>query len=233
MIVGGVLWLLGGGSSLVAQEGADVPSTDGGATEPSSGAARAAEEVREITLDEALETTLVRSPALDQARATVQTAAAQRLGSWGGYLPDVSFGYGYSRSSGSGRLDPTGQTITNQSYSSQLRSSLTLFDGFGRERDLESARLGVQAAETDYDARRFDALLQVKTAFYNAVAGQDRVTVEQDRVARQEEQLEFVRQQIRVGQATRSDTLRTRVDLNSARLALLEAENQARAAEFS
>lgn len=235
MLVGSLLWLGGSGGDLVAQEGAVSTGTDAtdGAARGSASAASAAGEVREITLDQAVETALVQSPTLDQARGSVQTAEAQQLSSWGGYLPEVSFGYGYSRSSGSGRLDPTGQTITNQSYSSQLRSSLTLFDGFRRERDLESARLGVEAAETDYDARRFDALLQVKTAFYNAVAGQDRVAVERDRVARQEEQFEFVRQQIRMGRATRSDTLRTRVDLNGARLALLEAENQARAAEFS
>ncbi|MDX1566781.1 MAG: TolC family protein [Longimicrobiales bacterium] len=230
--MGALLWLLGGGAGLAAQEGSSTPA-DGGATGLPESSPSATPEVREITLEEALETAQVRSPILDQARANVQTAEAQQLSSWGGYLPDVSLGYGYSRSSGSGRLDPTGQTITNQSYSSQLRSSLTLFDGFRRERDLESARLGVEAAETDYEARRFDALLQVKTAFYNAVAGQDRVTVEEERLARQEEQLDFVRQQIRLGRATRSDTLRTRVDLNSARLALLEAENQARAAEFS
>lgn len=191
------------------------------------------EPVREVTLGEAMETALERSPSLDRAMASVRTAESQALGSVGRYLPNVSFGYGYSRSSGSGRLDPTGQAITNQSYSSQLRGSLTLFDGFQRERDLESSRLGVEAAETTYEQRRFDALLSVKTAFYNAVAGQDRVAVERDRVARQVEQLGFVRQQIRLGQATRSDTLRSRVDLNSARLALLSAENEARAAEFA
>lgn len=241
-LTGGLLWILIGTGTLGAQEGPDSADADlaaagsSGATPgpgPAAVAGQAAEEVREVTLEEATETALLRSPALDQAMASLSTAEAQQLSSWGGYLPSVSFGYGYSRSSGSGRLDPTGQTITNQSYSSQLRGSMTLFDGFRRERDLESARLGVESAEATYEQRRFDALLSVKTAFYNAVAGQDRVAVEEDRVARQEEQLRFVRQQIRLGRATRSDTLRTRVDLNSARLALLSAQNEARAAEFA
>lgn len=228
-LVGGLALLVLPGS-VDGQEASDSAAADdlGGA-----GVGTATEPVREVTLGEAMETALERSPVLDQAQAGVRTAESQALGSVGRYLPNVSFGYGYSRSSGSGRLDPTGQTITNQSYSSQLRGSLTLFDGFQRERNLESARLGVEVAETSYEQRRFDALLSVKTAFYNAVAGQDRVAVERDRVARQEEQLQFVRQQIRLGQATRSDTLRTRVDLNSARLALLSAENEARGAEFA
>lgn len=229
ILVAGVLT---GTRELRGQEAVE-PGTPGGAVATDAVAAGAEEGVREITLEEALQTALDRSPTLDQAMASLRTAESQRLGSFGRYLPTVSLGYGYSRSSGSGRLDPTGQTITNQSYSSQLRGNVTIFDGFQRERNLESARLGVRAAETTYEQREFDALLSVKTAFYNAVAGQDRVTVERDRVSRQEEQLQFVRQQIRVGQATRSDTLRTRVDLNSARLALLSAQNEARAAEFA
>lgn len=228
--------LVAAGGLLVAFGSVGAQGTPDSAEAPGvgvSGTRTSPEPVREVTLEEATATALERSPTLDQAVAGVETAESQALASVGRYLPTVSVGYGYSRSSGSGRLDPTGQTITNQSYSSQLRGSLTVFDGFRRERDLESARLGVEAAETTYEQRRFAALLSAKTAFYNAVAGQDRVAVEEDRVARQEEQLQFVRQQIRLGQATRSDTLRTRVDLNSARLALLSAQNEARAAEFA
>ena len=45
---------------------------------------------------------------------------------------------------------------------------------------------------------------------------------------RQEDQLGFVEQQLELGRATRSDVLRSQVDLNNARVALLNAENSAR-----
>ncbi len=189
-------------------------------------------EVREVTLDEAVEIASTTSPVLEQAEASLRTARAQETSSFGQYLPSLSLGYGFSQAS-TGRLDATGQAITNQSYTSQLRSSVTLFDGFQRANELESARIQVTAEEATYEQRRFDAILSVKTAFFNAVAARERMQVESERVERQEEQLEFVREQSRLGRATRSDTLRSRVDLNNARLALLGAENDARGSEFA
>jgi outer membrane protein TolC len=65
------------------------------------------------------------------------------------------------------------------------------------------------------------------------VARRELVEVERDRVRRQQEQLEFVRQQVEVGRANRSDLLRSRVDLNNAQLDLINARNNARAATFA
>lgn len=188
--------------------------------------------VRTVTLDEAVKAASRSSPLLQQARANLESMRAQETGTFGRYLPTVSLGYGFSEAS-TGRLDPTGQTITNRSFSSQLQGSVTVFDGFQRRNDLRSVRAEVDAREATYEQRSFDAALAVKTAFYNAVAARERAAVEEERVARQEEQLRFVREQIRLGQATRSDTLRSRVDLNDARLALLQAGNDERAAEFA
>ena len=56
--------------------------------------------------------------------------------------------------------------------------------------------------------------------------------MEERRVQRQADQLEFVRQQLELGRATRSDSLRSQVDLNNAQLALLNAENNARTRTF-
>jgi outer membrane protein TolC len=56
--------------------------------------------------------------------------------------------------------------------------------------------------------------------------------VEEDRVERQELQLEFVTQQLELGRSTRSDVLRSQVDLNNAKIAALNAENEFRAATF-
>jgi len=70
-------------------------------------------------------------------------------------------------------------------------------------------------------------------AYYNAVARRELMRVEADRVQRQEDQLSFVNQQLELGRATRSDVLRSQVDLNNARVALLTAENAARASTYT
>jgi outer membrane protein TolC len=64
------------------------------------------------------------------------------------------------------------------------------------------------------------------------VAAAELVRVEEARLRRQRDQLRFVRNQVEVGRATRSDVLRSEVELNNARLGLLQAENDARDATF-
>ena len=185
------------------------------------------EAMRQVTLEEALGIAERNNPSLEQFASNVDIAGYQELTAWGSFLPNLSLSYQYSDAS-SGRLDPTGQAITTTSYSAQLRGSVDLFRGFRRFTDLKGARLGVEASEAEYLEAEFTTAEGVKISFYNAVANRELVRVEADRVRRQEDQLAFVEQQLELGRATRSDVLRSQVDLNNAKVALLNAENSAR-----
>jgi len=189
-------------------------------------------EARSVTLSEALELARLNAPALDQRASQLEVAKYGEMTAWGQFLPDLSLSYQYNNSS-SGRLDPTGQTITTTSYSAQLNTQIDLFRGGRRFSDLRGAKRGVDASsarlrETEYLTRE-----SVKISWYNAVANRELVRVEADRVKRQEDQLGFVEQQLELGRATRSDVLRSQVDLNNARVALLNAENGARTAQYA
>ena len=193
---------------------------------------QAQESVRQVTLEEALGMAERNNPNLEQSAASVDIAGYQELTAWGSFLPNLSLSYQYSDAS-SGRLDPTGQAITTTSYSAQLRGSVDLFRGFRRFSDLKGARLGVEASEARYREAEFTTSEGVKISYFNAVANRELVGVERDRVRRQEDQLAFVEQQLQLGRATRSDVLRSQVDLNNARVALLNAENSARNARYA
>lgn len=186
---------------------------------------------RPITLDEAIEIAMRRNPGLSQARTNIETAEHTRLSAVGSLLPQLSMSYGYSNSS-SGRLDPTGQSIVTTSYTTQLTGTYNLFDGWRRFSDLKGAKLGVVEQNARYRETEFQTVQQVKQAYFNAVAARDLVGVEKRRVRRQEDQLDFVQQQLELGRATRSDLLRSRVDVNNALLALLNAENGERTTTF-
>lgn len=191
-----------------------------------------AADARRVTLDEAVDLALRNNPTLTQARADVAVARQDRLGAWGDFLPDFSLGYGFSNAS-TARLDPTQQSLTRTSYTLQLGASYEIFDGFRRFENLESSRRSLEAERARQRQRRYETILQVKRAWYDAVARRELVEVERDRVRRQEEQLEFVRQQVEVGRANRSDLLRSQVDLNNARVNLINARNDARSATFA
>jgi len=194
--------------------------------------AGAQEAVRQVTLEEALGLAERNNPNLEQSASSVEIAGYQELSAWGQFLPTVNLAYGYSDAS-RGVLDPTGQAITTTSYSAQLRGSVDLFRGFRRFTDLKGAKLGVEASEARYREAEFTTSEGVKISYYNAVANRELVRVEVDRVQRQEDQLSFVQQQLELGRATRSDVLRSQVDLNNAKVALLNAQNGARTAQYA
>lgn len=190
------------------------------------------EVAREVSLGEALELARQYSPTLEQSASALEIAEYGELSAWGGFLPSVSLGYSYNNSS-SGRLDPTGQSITRTNYSAQLTGGIDLFRGLRRFSDLKGAKLGVEASSARYREAEYQTAEAVKIAYYNAVARRELMRVEGDRVQRQEDQLSFVNQQLELGRATRSDVLRSQVDLNNARVALLNAENAARASTYT
>lgn len=190
-----------------------------------------ADSIREVTLEEAIGIARTRNPELRVSGTGVDQAEYNRLDAVGNFLPDFNAGFGYSNAS-TGRLDQTGQAIVTSSYFFQLTGRYNLFEGFRKFTELKSARLDLSAEQARYRQDEFALILAVKRAFYDALALRDLVSVEADRVKRQEDQLEFVTQQLQLGRATRSDVLRSQVDLNNAKLALLNAGNDLRSATF-
>lgn len=192
----------------------------------------AAFEPVEMTLEEAVATALERSPAIGQAAAGLDQAEADRRSAWGGFLPNANARYNY-RHSDTGRIDPTGQAIVRTNHSVTLSADYDLFTGFRRNNELSAAGLRLDAERASFLESEFSTMLDVKSAYFAAVAAADLVRVEADRVERQREQLGFVERRLALGRATRSDSLRSLVDLNNARLALLTAENEARQSTYA
>lgn len=187
--------------------------------------------VRQVTLGQAVRIARALNPELRVAGTNVDVAEFNRLDAWGNFLPTFDAGFGYTNSS-TGRLDQTGQAIVATSYFFQLTGRYNLFEGFRKFTQLNSAQLDLSAQQARFRRDEFSLLLAVKQAYYDALAFRDLVAVEGDRVERQELQLEFVTQQLELGRSTRSDVLRSQVDLNNAKIALLNAENDSRAATF-
>lgn len=187
--------------------------------------------VRQVTLGQAVRIARALNPELRVAGTNVSVAEFNRLDAWGNFLPTFDAGFGYANSS-TGRLDQTGQGIVATSYFFQLTGRYNLFEGFRKFTELNSAQLDLSAQQAQFRQNEFSLLLAVKQAYYDALAFRELVAVESDRVQRQELQLEFVTQQLELGRSTRSDVLRSQVDLNNAKIALLNAENDLRASTF-
>jgi outer membrane protein TolC len=179
----------------------------------------------DVTLSDAIQRALLVQPGMVQAQGGVRTANAQRLASNGAFLPTVSVGGGSSRSGGS-------QIVGNQivpapartSFSGTLTANWDLFTGFRRIAARRASGALQEAADAGLISQRYTVILQTKVAFYNAIATEELVRVADAQVARTRQQLQISTEKLRAGSATRSDSLRSVVELGNAQIALLQAQ---------
>lgn len=195
----------------------------------------AQDEGQEMTLAEALEMAQVHSPQLAQSQANLSNAGSSRRRAWGSFLPNVSVGSGASVQS-LDRFDPNTQRIvtgSNDSYNASLNANYQVFQGGRKFYELGRTESSILEAEARLLDQRFAVVLQTRTLFMNALRQFELVAVAEASVERAEESLAISRARMLAGTATRSDTLRTRLELANALQSLLQARNQLRVARFS
>jgi outer membrane protein TolC len=114
-----------------------------------------------------------------------------------------------------------------------VSARVTVFEGGRRLREWDQSQAEILAAEAGQIDTRFGVILQTQNSFFGALRQAELLEVQRARVARAEESLSNIRQQVQLGVATRSDTLRARLEVANARLAEIQAETALRGAEFA
>lgn len=196
-------------------------------------AAPATAQTPQVTLDEAIALALQVNPAIVQARGQVRTAGAARREVIGSWIPSLSGSSSWSTNSSTRWDDRTQTTVSgsSSSLSAGLSSSLTLFDGFRRFAEGRSAAADLESADAGLVNQQFQITLQTKQTFFNALAADELVRLAELRIQRAESQLRIAAEKLTAGSATRSDTLRSRVELANAQLQRLNAQTQRATAE--
>jgi len=180
----------------------------------------------QVTLDEAIRRALDVQPAIIQAQGAQRNAGASQRAAFGAFLPSLSLTGGSAHASGNRFNSATNQIVSgpaSTSYTGGISLNLTLFDGFARFATSNAAAASADAADAGYINQRFQVTLTTKQLFYNALATEELVTVAQAQVRQAQQQMDIAVQKLHAGSATRSDSLRSVVDLGNAKLALLQA----------
>ncbi len=197
----------------------------------------AAQDARPISLEEAVRLARRNAPASVQARNSIRVAAGAVRQGYAAFVPTLSFSSGASEANGF-RLaqvaDPgnPGSFISEPrpfaqpwSGSHGLNANLTLFGGGNRFFDLRQSRAQLDAAEASEIAQDFTIALQVKQQYYAVLAAREQRTAAQRQLESAEQQLRASTARVQAGAATRSDSLRTSIQVGNAKLAILQAEN--------
>jgi len=179
-----------------------------------------------VTLDEAIELGLRVQPAVVQARGAVRSASAgnrEVLGSW---LPRVSASGSWTRNQTTTRVNSDGISYESPAYNYNTgwNAAIDIFDGFRRFAENRAADADYESADASLTDQQFQVTLQVKQAFFNTLAADELMRVSDTRIRRAEEQLKVAKEKLAAGSATRSDTLRSAVELGNARLQYLNAQ---------
>lgn len=184
-----------------------------------------------VTLVDALARAIQVQPATVQARGALRSADAQQRSAYGAFLPSVNATSSASTSSFEGQNQLDGRTT--KSLSMGLSANLDLWTGFRRGADIAAANAADRSADAGLVNARFQVTLQATQAYLDALAARQTVEVRVTSVRRAQEQLKVSVAKLRAGSATRSDSLRSEVNLGNARVQLINAEIQQATAEAS
>lgn len=196
-----------------------------------------AQDARPIALDEAVQLARRNAPAAVQSRNSIRQSAGTVRQRYAAFLPSltVSAGAGSSEGFNSAQVrDPADTTKFisvprpfRQEWSGNhgLSANLQIFGGGNRVFQLQQAQAQLDAAEASDIAQSFSVALQVKQQYYSVLAAREQRTAAQRQLESAEQQLRASTARVQAGAATRSDSLRTSIQVGNARLAILTAEN--------
>ena len=193
-----------------------------------------------VTLADALTRALQVQPASVQARGNARNADAQQRSAYSAFLPSINATSSVNQSFAEGRdrVDPiTSQIVSgdrsNKSLSMGLNGSVDIWTGLRRGADIAAANATDRSADAGLVNARFTVTQQTTAAYLDALATAQTVEVRMSSVRRAQEQLKVSVAKLRAGSATRSDSLRSEVNLGNARIQLINAEIQQATAEAS
>jgi outer membrane protein len=178
-----------------------------------------------LTLRECVDTALKNQPAIRAAQWNVNAGYGRETQAASPYFPQVSASTGYSESHSLGGA--FGESIT-KSYTTTLSVNQLLYD-FGKTGNaLDVARWGTRSSQQDLERIVQETILNVKQAYFALLQAKKLVLVEQKTVEQTESHLKQAQAFFRAGSKPRFDVTRAEVDVNNARLGLINANSSVR-----
>lgn len=184
---------------------------------------------RPISLDEAVRLARRNSPDAIAARNTVRSNAAAVRTRYAAFLPSLSFSSGVSKSRGSRYDNIRDEVVTSFSPwrgRHSFSAGIDIFNGGERFYELRRAKAQVDASEASEIAQSFTVALSVKQQYYAVLAARESESAARKQLEQAEQQLRAAVARVAAGAATRSDSLRSSIEVGNARLAILTAETQ-------
>jgi outer membrane protein TolC len=177
-----------------------------------------------VTLADARSRALTVDPAAVASRSAMATAAWERRAAYANLLvPSLTAATSYIRLSEPFFNFGTG-TITPNATSATLEAEYTVV-GAGKLSAVKRANAAAASATASAEATRFRTTLVADAAYYDVLAQRELARVAADRQSRATEQLGVARVRVQAGETIATDSLQLLLEVNQARLEVLQADS--------
>jgi len=177
----------------------------------------------QLSLRDCIDLAIKNQPTIKAAQENVNASQGRVTQATSPYLPQLNASTGYSESHSLGGA--LGDTIS-KSYTTSLSINQMLYD-FGKSGNtLDAARLGSRSAEHDTNRVVSEVILNVKQAYYALLAAKKLQLVADKTLEQAESHLRQAEAFFRVGSKPRFDVTRAEVDVNNAKLGIINSKNR-------
>ncbi len=187
-----------------------------------------------LTLKECIDIALRNNPDIGIAEEGLRNAESGLLADYGMLLPNFSIsfqsGHAFFGPSSSIQFDTQGRPVQYdgfdyESYSFDMTSYLTLWDGSGNINRIRSSLRSRDAVREDYRYSKDMILAEVIRVYYNLVRNRMLLYVAQESLDQSLRNLERAEILLEVGSATRADVLKARVLHSNNKYNIIQARN--------
>ncbi|MCF7807703.1 MAG: TolC family protein [Candidatus Marinimicrobia bacterium] len=171
-----------------------------------------------LSLDDCIRIGLEQNQSLMVNRLETDRSISQAKSNISMVLPSIN----YSLSSSSADVAGAGWS---DSYSTSLSLSQNIWDGGRWWNTLKSAKAAQIAADMQLSLYELNTAYQVKVAYYNYLSTLKLLDVYRENLNTSEYQHQLTRERFNLGAASQNDTLRTKVNIERAKLQIIQAES--------
>jgi len=190
---------------------------------------------RVLTLDEAVAIALEQNISVRQAQNNMESAQSGVLSAYGSYLPTLTASGGWTRQQterpastqiiAGFPIDVPATSTTINNFSSGLSAGYTIFDGFGRESNLNRAVSNAVSSEYTVSRTRQQIVFLVQSGYLNVLRNEQLVKVAEENLKRDQRQLERISESNRVGALSIADVYRQQSIVANDELILINNQN--------
>ncbi len=189
---------------------------------------------KQLSLNECIKIALARNTTVLQSQYQAESQDAKTLSAYGGLLPSLSasgqFLYNDQRSPGGYRfvsgvpIYVSGISI-GRTYSAGLSAGYTLFDGFANYATVNQANSASQAADFGFGRSKQTGAYQATVNYLGVFNARDQLKISQDNLARDQQQLETIKEQNSVGSASLAQVYQQQSVVAADEYSLVQAKN--------